>query len=197
MRRRAILGVVVCLSIVACLPRERLNYSCRWSADSGVLPARRTHLIEDVRVAEELGIRHADSVIGPIFNDAYRRARDTCTAASIEEIQRRHGVSHGEIAAVTGVRELWVDSQEGVGASPNPATFPVPFVARRRAYAAVCLGSSEISSSSPSASATRFRVESLRFASGDSRSEICCLLTRTFFARSDCDSPASCRAQRS
>jgi hypothetical protein len=112
------LGTVLCLAAclwsVGCLPRERLNSSCRWTPDSGALPppgdpARRGHLIEDVRVAEELGIRYADSVAGGMVSDTYLRLRDRCTAASLDEIMRRHNVSREEIAAVTGARELWID----------------------------------------------------------------------------------------
>jgi hypothetical protein len=62
-----------------------------------------------VRVAEELGIRYADSAAGPMFTDFYVRLRDQCTAASLEQIMRRHRASREEIAAVTGARELWID----------------------------------------------------------------------------------------
>jgi hypothetical protein len=62
-----------------------------------------------VRVAEELGIRYADSVAGGMFTDFYVRLRERCTAASLDEIMRRHNVSRAEIAAVTGARELWID----------------------------------------------------------------------------------------
>jgi hypothetical protein len=112
--RRAILGGMVCLLTVGCLPRERLNAACEWTADTTVLPppgdpARRAHLIEDVRVAEDLGIRYGDARGGRVWSDTNRRERAWCTTASLEEIMRLHHVSQAEITAVTGARELWID----------------------------------------------------------------------------------------
>jgi hypothetical protein len=112
--RRALLGGIVCLWTVACLPRERLNDACQWTADTAVLPppgdpARRTHLIEDVRVAEDLGIRYGDAIGGHNGSDLSRRERAWCTSATLEEIMRRHGVSRAELTAVTGAREFWID----------------------------------------------------------------------------------------
>lgn len=111
---RAILGVIACVCAVGCLPRERLNTACRWTADSAVLPppgdpARRAHLIEDIRVAEELGIRHGDAILGHVNTDTGRRAREWCTEISMQEIMHRHNVSRAELASLTGVRVLWVD----------------------------------------------------------------------------------------
>ncbi len=102
------------LASAACLPRERLNASCKWTGDSAVLrppgdATRRKHLTEDVRVAEELGIRYADSVAGGMVTDRYVRLRDWCTEVSIREVVRRHGASRAEITAATGARELWID----------------------------------------------------------------------------------------
>jgi hypothetical protein len=111
---RAILGGIICLCTVGCLPRARLNAACRWTADEAVLrppgdPGRRTHLIEDVRVAEDLGIRYGDVIGGRVNSEANLHARAWCTAVSLEAIMRRHRVSRAEITAVTGARELWID----------------------------------------------------------------------------------------
>lgn len=108
-------AVLACLLTTACLPESRLNDACRWTDDVTVLPppgepARRAHLVEDVRVAQWLGIRHGDVVVGYVFNDAHRAARAQCTEASLAEIRRRHGVSQAELMDATGVREPWIDA---------------------------------------------------------------------------------------
>ena len=96
------------------MPEERINRSCRWTDDVAVLAppgdrARRAHLIEDVRVAQDLGIRYGDSLGGRLWNDANRDARTRCTEASLRQIMQRHGVARAEIEAVTGAREPWID----------------------------------------------------------------------------------------
>jgi len=112
--RHRVVGLGVALYSIACLPPQRLNSSCRWENDTVTLAAgdagaRRAHLVEDVRVAEEAGIRYADSVAGGMVTERYLRLRDSCTEASILEVLRRHGASRAEVAAVTGARDLWVD----------------------------------------------------------------------------------------
>jgi hypothetical protein len=111
---RTLVAMVACLGLVACLPSDRINAACRWTDDATLLPppgdrARRAHLIEDVRVAQDLGVRYGDAIAGRIDTPANREGQARCTALSIAEIMRRHGVSRAEIAAVTGARELWVD----------------------------------------------------------------------------------------
>ncbi len=96
------------------MPRERTNAECHWIGDTAMLappgdPARRAHLLEDVRVAEDLGVRHADAVEGRRNTGAYRSARARCTEASLQSIMRQHGVSRAEVTALAGARELWVD----------------------------------------------------------------------------------------
>jgi hypothetical protein len=111
--RRILLAAVSCLCVAGCLPEERLNDACRWTADAPLPPpgdpARRAHLIEDVRIAEALGIRHGDAVGGHNGSEWSRQRRESCTTAGLQEIARRHGVTRAEIAAVTGARELWID----------------------------------------------------------------------------------------
>jgi hypothetical protein len=72
-------------------------------------PARRTHLIEDVRIAKDLGICYADASEGRMNTPAWRRAQVSCTERSITEIKRRHHVSGAEVIAAAGARELWTD----------------------------------------------------------------------------------------
>lgn len=103
----------VCLAATACLPRERLNASCRWTGDAAAPPsgerARRAHLIEDVQVAQELGIRHADSTMHRLNTPGWRAAQARCTDAMLGEIARRHSVSPANVAALRGARVLWID----------------------------------------------------------------------------------------
>jgi hypothetical protein len=67
------------------------------------------HLKEDVRLAQELAIRYADSVAGRMPSDTHRQAHEACTNRSFQEIMRRHQVSRAQIAAAIGARELWID----------------------------------------------------------------------------------------
>lgn len=105
---------VVIVGPAGCMPQERINRSCEWRNDTVLTAPPRSagrwdHLKEDARVAQDLGIRYGDSVGGRIWNDANRRARESCTNASLQQIMRQHGVSRAEIVAVTGARELWLD----------------------------------------------------------------------------------------
>ena len=74
-------------------------------------PAGRAHLVEDVRVAEELGVRYADAAVGrpPPSMTSWDSARAECVGASLAAAARRHHVPRAELAAVSGVREPWVD----------------------------------------------------------------------------------------
>lgn len=110
-----ILALLVAVFIAGCLPQDRLNAACRWIADTANLAppgthSRRSHLIEDIGVAQELGIRYADSVAGRNLDTPERqRAQDECTEASLQEIVQRHGVSRLELDALVGAREWWID----------------------------------------------------------------------------------------
>ena len=62
-------AAILCGCAGGCLPQGRINAVCRWTDDAATLappgnPSRRTHLIEDVRVAKDLGIRYADATAG-------------------------------------------------------------------------------------------------------------------------------------
>lgn len=113
--RRALLGGA-CVVAAACLPRARVNAACRWTGDPTALAppgaaARRAHLVEDVRIAEDLGIRYADATVGrpPPSIASWGSARRACVEASLAEVARGHHVGRDEAAAVTGAREPWVD----------------------------------------------------------------------------------------
>ena len=111
---RLSLGAVACLCVVGCLPQARTNAACRWTDDAAT-PAppgdasRRAHLMEDVRVAKDLGIRYADASAGRMDTPAWHRAQAWCTERSFAEIMSRHRVSRAEITALAGDRELWID----------------------------------------------------------------------------------------
>ena len=109
-------GVVasVLLGAAGCLPRARVNAACRWvgdAADVAAPSAHRTHLVEDVRVAEDLGVRYADAVIGrpPPSMASWDSARRVCAESALAESAGRHGVPRAELAALIGAREPWVD----------------------------------------------------------------------------------------
>jgi hypothetical protein len=112
---RPVLPLLVTAAIAGCLPRDRLNATCRWIVDAATLAppgnhSRRSHLIEDIGVAQELGIRYADSVAGRSLDTPERqRAQDKCTEASMQEIVHRHGVSRRELDALVGAREWGID----------------------------------------------------------------------------------------
>ena len=108
------LALLLAVSITACLPQDRLNATCRWMDTAILAPpgthSRRSHLIEDIGVAQELGIRYADSVAGRNLDTPERqRAQDECTEASLQEIVNRDGVARAELDALIGAREWWID----------------------------------------------------------------------------------------
>jgi hypothetical protein len=113
--RRALAACGFALAATACLPRARTNAECRWTDDVTALAppgdrARRAHLLEDVRVAEDLGVRHADAVRGRRLTPAYVVTRQRCTEASLQAIARQHAVSAAEVTALVGAREPWIDA---------------------------------------------------------------------------------------
>jgi len=88
--------------------------ACRWTDDTRSLPApgerkRRAHLMEDVRVAKDLGIRYADASAGRMNTPTWRHAQAWCTGRALAEIARAHHLSSAELTAVAGARELRID----------------------------------------------------------------------------------------
>lgn len=112
-RLRPWTGLAVCFFIAACLPRERINATCAWREPAAPLPAsgeaRRAHLIEDIRVAKDLGIRYADASGPPRPTPEGQRARDSCTERSFAEIARAHHLSLPDVTAMRSAREPWID----------------------------------------------------------------------------------------
>jgi len=108
-------ALLACFMMAACLPRDRINNSCVWTGDSTerspfASGERRRHFIQDIRLAEALGFRYADSVAGRVTNPRHYRLRVGCTEASIQRIVQLHSASRAEIAGLTGVREAWIDA---------------------------------------------------------------------------------------
>lgn len=109
----------VCLCLSACSRREGLNFDCAWVPDQPFTADIRddsqlAHLLDDIRVAEELAIRHGDHTAGwrlvDTFGivsrhgglrnrDAGRLAREQCKAKLFSTIRSVHGVTQADIDA--------------------------------------------------------------------------------------------------
>ena len=111
--RSAVRAAAVVAGLTSCMPRERINASCEWkdsvSIPSRVSSARRKHIEEDVRVAQDLGIRYGDSLAGRLWYGANRDARESCTNASLQSIMRQHAASRAELDSARGARVTWPD----------------------------------------------------------------------------------------
>jgi hypothetical protein len=107
-----VLVIVMCTS--GCLARRRLNSNCEWAGEPAVhldlhRRADRVHLIEDVEIAEENGIRYGDSFRKHDGQAEEDRQRTRCTAALVTEISQVHGITHGEVERARGRRLWYVD----------------------------------------------------------------------------------------
>ena len=98
----------------ACLHRNRLNVECQWTGDPGSsldLTGRNDqwHLIRDVEIAEELGIRYGDSFRrrDGILEEHRRTA--ACTASLFARIASVHGISVNDVVSERGRRPPGVD----------------------------------------------------------------------------------------
>lgn len=107
-----------CLS--TCSRREGLNFDCEWTADPVFEIDLRTkahvqHLLDDISVAEEMGVRYGDRIAGwrlvDTFGiisrhgglknrDAGRLAQQRCTNTLFETIGATHGVTAADIEAL-------------------------------------------------------------------------------------------------
>ena len=119
-KRRLLAIVLVSVCIVACSRRAGLNFDCTWTLD----PALRLdlndesdvqHLLEDVRVAEELGMRYGDRMAGWRLIETFgivsrhgglknrelgRQARQQCVATLFRAIASTHEVTVSDIERV-------------------------------------------------------------------------------------------------
>jgi hypothetical protein len=114
------LVVLASLGLSTCSRREGLNFACQWVADPPFridlgTEAHVQHLLDDVRVAEELGIRYGDRMAGwrlvETFGivsrhgglkdrDTGRQAQQECTATLLHTVGSTHGVTASDIDAV-------------------------------------------------------------------------------------------------
>lgn len=103
--------LVACLVGGGCLDRARINDRCQWqppAADAGlaeVLP----DLIDEVQLAEELGIRHGDAVRGQKSLEEAHRSREACTNALLADIARRRDVTVDNVASARGRRHMGLE----------------------------------------------------------------------------------------
>lgn len=118
-RALAVFGPACAVVLTACLPQDRVNASCVWrEAGDALAPpgtrARRAHLVTDTRLAQDLGIRHADSVIGlpPRTMSDWQRAERRCTGLALQAAVRHHAadrVTRAELDGLVGARDWWFD----------------------------------------------------------------------------------------
>jgi hypothetical protein len=113
MKRLLLLSLLgVCLS--GCLSRSRLNTNCEWTHDAAFqLDLRRgadeEHLIDDVELAEELGIRYGDSFRKRDGIQEEHRRTTECTTTLFAEIAHIHGVTSDDVLKARGRRPAVVD----------------------------------------------------------------------------------------
>lgn len=111
--RCAVCAAAVVTGLTSCMPSERINASCEWKdsvrISNRASSARRKHIEEDVRVAQDLGIRYGDSIAGRLWYGANREARESCTNASVQSIVRQHSATSAELDSARGTRVTWPD----------------------------------------------------------------------------------------
>jgi hypothetical protein len=96
MARNLVLSCVMLLCCIGCEPRAGMNSSCIWPFEPVSLidssrDSDRRHLVDDVRIAEELGIRYADGK-GKLRPDSLQ-IRSGCEDRLFAAIAHAHGLS--------------------------------------------------------------------------------------------------------
>lgn len=119
-RRQLVALVLATLCLCECSRRAGLNFECKWVPDPAIRVDLRNgsdvqHLLGDIRVAEELGIRYGDRIAGYRLVEIVgivsrhggvkdrglgRRSRHQCVATLIEAIASTHGVAVSDIERV-------------------------------------------------------------------------------------------------
>ena len=102
--RSEILALALCAAgVAACALPKGMNDECRWPSEPAFVldlqdAAHRRHLRNDVRVAEELGVRFHDTYLNRgRGRPDWPLTRDDCDAALFESIARNHDVTMAEI----------------------------------------------------------------------------------------------------
>jgi hypothetical protein len=108
------LVIALCALSSACLPRDRLNSSCRWAGDVAGI-ASEQHLAADVALAEELAIRFADTTRGLrsrqfAGTQVYADTRDECMTSLLATIGTAHGVAPASLRQMIGRRPRGFDA---------------------------------------------------------------------------------------
>ena len=121
----AVGAVATYVQCPGCVARTRVNTDCAWTGDVAFRldpqdAAHRRHLVEDAQLAEELGIRYADTEFGRRAGTAHHgglleggRVRNECLARLFQTIERQHGVTPGQVDAARGVRSPTYDAAVG------------------------------------------------------------------------------------
>src|SRR5438034_3868725 len=88
---------------ISCSMRQGMNDTCEWPSEPATVlnlrnPVDERHLVDDVGVAEELGIRYHDARLarGTAAPDK-PRTRDDCDTALFNEITATHAVTVGDV----------------------------------------------------------------------------------------------------
>ena len=117
--RFVLIALLACLSLPACLPRDRLNVNCEWTERDGrALDLRKSfdqqHLNQDIDIAIEVIIRSADAEHGRRYGYAAHggyvdggRFRDECREKVFAAIADGHGLTLEQVrnAPVTRTRD--------------------------------------------------------------------------------------------
>ena len=108
-------ALVLDIACGACAMREGMNLDCEWPSESVRSldlhnPTDLRHLVHDVEVAEELGIRYADRLAGKrpvsvlgiqvrtgLGGPSSEKIREGCTAALLEDIATIHRVGSQDV----------------------------------------------------------------------------------------------------
>jgi hypothetical protein len=99
-----------------CIPRDRINDTCEWTEttrfplDPGN-PEHQAHLVEDAHLAEELGIRYADTEHGRRFGVEHHggllengRVRADCLEKRFRAVETTHDVTPAQVQLARGGR---------------------------------------------------------------------------------------------
>jgi hypothetical protein len=110
-----ILALAICAAgVAACALPKGMNDECGWPSEQAFVldlqdAAYRRHLLNDVRVAEELGVRFHDTYLNRgRGRPDWPLTRDDCDASLFESIGRNHNVTMVDIrGARTQLSQQW------------------------------------------------------------------------------------------
>ena len=91
-------GLALIVSIAGCSMRPGMNENCIWPADpDAATSSTSSHLVVDVRIAEELAMRYADA--RSYSRAEHGRNRSGCEATLFARIEHTHRIDAADIAA--------------------------------------------------------------------------------------------------